>query len=191
MTALKAMKHVRAADPAFPGELHIYGNGDALYFAELKQFVRDEHLPVSFSAAGMDEMPAIYRAYDALLFTSEWAEPFALTPLEAMASGLPVIGTTTGGSREIFRHRDNALTYTAGNAEELAERMLELSRESALRVRIAQTGQAEVRATYALPIITDQIEQYLRDTVARWSPPGLPSYKAAVPRLAAEEPLPG
>ena len=62
----------------------------------------------------------VYRQHDALLFTSEWEEPFALTPLEAMACGLPVIGTTTGGSKELFRCGSNALTYTAGNHHELA-----------------------------------------------------------------------
>ena len=126
----------------------------------------------------MAEMPEIYRKHDALLFTSEWAEPFALTPLEAMASGLPVIGTTTGGSREIFRHRDNALTYTAGNPEELAERIIELASSPALRVRIAETGRAEVRNNYSLPAIVDQIETYLRETVSTWAPPGLPHFSA-------------
>jgi glycosyltransferase involved in cell wall biosynthesis len=90
-----------------------------------------------------------------------------------MACGLPVIGTTTGGSREIFRHHDNALTYSAGNAEELGERILELVRSPSLRSRIAKAGQAEVRSTYALPFITDQIEKYLVETRSTWTPPGL------------------
>ena len=175
MTALKAMRLVQGK---FSGELHIYGKGDAAYTAELTDFVRQNNLPVTFSSAGMDEMPEIYRRHDALLFTSEWAEPFALTPLEAMASGLPVIGTTTGGSREIFRHRDNALTYTAGNAEELAERIIELASSPALRARIAETGRAEVRSNYSLPAIVDQIEMYLRETVSTWDPPGLPHFSA-------------
>lgn len=170
MTALKAMRQVSGK---FEGSLHIYGKGDADYTSELKQFVSQHNLPVVFSSAGMEEMPTIYQNHDALLFTSEWAEPFALTPLEAMASGLPVIGTTTGGSREIFRHHDNALTYTAGNPEELGERILELVQSPALRSRIARTGQAEVRGTYALPVITDQIEEYLTETLATWTPPGL------------------
>ncbi|HVK58419.1 MAG TPA: glycosyltransferase family 4 protein, partial [Candidatus Kapabacteria bacterium] len=138
-----------------------------------------EHgLPVTFGSAGMDEMPAIYRGHDALLFTSEWAEPFALTPLEAMSCGLPVIGTTTGGSREIFRQQDNSLTYTAGNAEELGERILELASSPALRARIAATGREEVRSTYSLPVIVDQIENYLNETVSTWKPPGLPHHSA-------------
>lgn len=174
MTALKALQHL---GERFKGELHIYGKGEADYVTQLKTFVSENRLPVTFSSAGMDEMPAIYRRYDALLFTSEWAEPFALTPLEAMASGMPVIGTTTGGSREIFRHRDNALTYNAGNAEELAERITELSADPALRCKMTQTGQAEVRAVYALPVIVDQIERYLQETITTWKPPGLPSYR--------------
>ena len=175
MTALKAMRHVRGK---FDGELHIFGKGDADYTKQLHSFVKEHGLPVTFGSAGMDEMPAIYREHDALLFTSEWAEPFALTPLEAMSCGLPVIGTTTGGSREIFRQRDNSLTYTAGNAEELGERILELAGSPALRARIAATGREEVRSTYSLPVIVDQIENYLNETVSTWKPPGLPHHSA-------------
>lgn len=175
MTALKAMQQVQGK---FDGELHIFGKGDAAYTQELHQFVKDHHLPVTFGSAGMDEMPAIYQKHDALLFTSEWAEPFALTPLEAMATGLPVIGTITGGSREIFRHHDNALTYTAGNAEELAERIMELAASPTLRAQIAATGQDEVRRNYSLPTIVDQIETYLKETISTWKPPGLPPYTA-------------
>jgi glycogen synthase len=175
MTALKALRGIK---DQFAGELHIFGSGEPHYQQALQEYVAEHRLPVRFASAGMDEMPDIYRQHDALLFTSEWEEPFALTPLEAMASGMPVIGTTTGGSREIFRHRDNALTYTAGNSEELGERILELANSPALRVRIAATGQAEVRNTYALPIIVDQIEAYLRDTLSNWQPPALPRFSA-------------
>lgn len=175
MTALKAMRHIH---DKFGGELHIYGNGEHSYKKKLCDYVAAHGLRVTFSSAGMNEMPEIYKRHDALLFTSEWPEPFALTPLEAMACGRPVIGTTTGGSREIFRHRDNALTYTAGNAEELAERILELTDSPSLRIRISHTAQAEVRATYALPVIVDQIENYLKETLATWTRPSLPDYSA-------------
>lgn len=171
MTCLKAVSLLQGR---FPGELHIYGKGEKDYVTKLTDFVAREKLRVHFRSASMEEMPQVYRDHDALLFTSEWAEPFALTPLEAMSSGLPVIGTTTGGSREIFRHGDNALTYSAGNAEELAQRILELHDNNALRVRLATTGHAEVRATYAEPIIVDQIEAYLKETVVAWQPAALP-----------------
>ena len=175
MTALKAMLAVQGKSKT---RLNIFGRGEAEYTAQLKDYVVEHQLPVSFHSAGMEEMPEVYRRHDALLFTSEWAEPFALTPLEAMASGLPVIGTTTGGSREIFRHGDNALTYNAGNPEELASRILELEASGTLRASLARVGHDEVRATYSLPVITNQIEEYLQESVRTWVAPGLPHYAA-------------
>ena len=175
MTALKAMQQVKGR---FAGKLNVFGRGEAEYTACLKDFATEHQLPVQFNSAGMDEMPRIYREHDALLFTSEWAEPFALTPLEAMSSGLPVIGTTTGGSREIFRHQDNALTYNAGNADELGSRIVELAANPNLRQRISETGRAEVQSTYSLPTIVDQIEEYLTQSIGTWRPAGLPHYSS-------------
>ena len=162
MTAIKAMLAVQGK---FAGELHIYGKGDADYTAQLKTFVADHRLPVFFHSATAAEMPAVYRAHDALLFTSEWEEPFALTPLEAMATGLPVIGTMNGGSKELFRHGQNALTYTAGSPDELARRLIELDADAAMRARIAAAGQIEVRAKFAQPVIIDQMERYLVESL--------------------------
>jgi hypothetical protein len=45
-----------------------------------------------------------------------------------------------------------------------------------VRGRIAETGRTEVRKNYSLPIIVDQIENYLRETIATWRAPGLPHY---------------
>ena len=73
------------------------------------------------------------------------------------------------GSIELFRHGENALTYTAGNPEELAQRILRLDQDRDLRYRIACTGQEEVRAHYAEPIIVGQIERYLQETVKKWN----------------------
>ncbi|MDB6025995.1 MAG: hypothetical protein JWM68_2218 [Verrucomicrobiales bacterium] len=167
MTALRAMALLR---DKFPGSLSIYGRGETeAYETTLKTFVQEQRLPVTFySSSTPEQMPAIYAAHDALLFTSEWPEPFALAPLEAMASGIPVIGTMTGGSPELFRHKENALTYTAGSPEELAKRILELDADPSLREQIANTGYHEVRLRFAEPVIINQIEEYLSETVICW-----------------------
>src|SRR5262249_51559327 len=114
------------------------------------------------------EMPRVYRDHDILLFASEWAEPFALTPIEAMACGLPVIGTTTGGSAELFRPGENGITYTAGDPEELATRIRDFVGDYELRVRCRETAYPEARKRYAAPVIVDQIEAYLRESVRSW-----------------------
>ncbi|WP_067502906.1 glycosyltransferase [Actinoplanes sp. TFC3] len=45
------------------------------------------------------DMPRWYRSAD-LLVAAPWSEQFELAPLEAMACGVPVIGTTVGGLNE-------------------------------------------------------------------------------------------
>ena len=162
LTALRALLLIKNS---FAGELHVFGKGDDAYVTMLKNFAAGNALPVTWHSATPDEMPDVYRAHDALLFTSEWEEPFALTPLEAMACGLPVIGTMTGGSRELFRHGENAVTYDAGAATQLAERILLLQSDNHLRTTIAQTGHDEVHERFAMAPIVDQVEQYLRESI--------------------------
>jgi glycogen synthase len=175
-TALKAMQKVGSQ---FDGQLHVYGKGEADYVAMLTRYVRDHHLPVTFHSATPEQMPEVYRCHDALLFTSEWEEPFALTPLEAMASGLPVIGTLTGGSAELFKDGVNALTYAAGDADQLAQQLLLLDSDARLRESIALAGQALVRTKFHLKAIVTQIEDYLKETLRVWQPTSLPHYLAA------------
>lgn len=171
-TALKAFRRVPRE---FGVELTLCGKGDETYTDGLRRFVSENNLAARFTSATAAEMPAVYRSHDALLFTSEWEEPFALTPLEAMACGLPVIGTTTGGSKELLRHADNALTYRAGDDEELAGNIMALVGDSPLRTRLAAAGQADV-ARFAEPVIVDQIEAMLKQTLAAGKPSAPPAY---------------
>lgn len=48
-----------------------------------------------------DDVPAALRRADVHVVTSRWDEPFGLTTLEGMASGLAVVATATGGSPEV------------------------------------------------------------------------------------------
>lgn len=175
-TALQALRAIKGL---FDGELHVYGKGEPEYEDLLKGYVAYNNLPVTFHSATPDQMPEVYRNHDALLFTSEWEEPFALTPLEAMASGLPVIGTLTGGSAELFQHGKNALTYQAGDPQQLANNILKLAEQPVLREHIARAGQEQVREQFKLPSIVTQIENYLEASLRLWQPVELPHHDAA------------
>ncbi len=171
LTALKAFQIARG-DHGLKAVLNVYGRGDSDYIAQLRSFVVQNELPVEFQSVSnpVKDMPAVYRAHDAFLHSSEWDEPFAIAPLEAMACGLPVIGARAGGATELFRDGENALTYTPGNAEELAARMLDLSTQPGLRQQIAQTAQAEVLSKFNEAVVTDRIEHYLEMSRANWLP---------------------
>jgi len=107
------------------------------------------------------DLASVYKRHDALLHTPEWAEPFPLTALQAMACGLPVIGSTAGGAEELLRHGENALTYPPGDAEQLAARIQELQLSPALRCQMAETAQTEVMSKFNDTVVMDQVENFL------------------------------
>ena len=108
------------------------------------------------------ELPRVYAEHDALVFPSEWDEPFAITPLEAIASGLAVIGTTTGGSGELFRNRETAMTFQAGDAADCARAIRELCGDGELFQKISSNARREVREKHTLDAMVDKIERSLK-----------------------------
>ena len=166
LTAIRALGRLHA-DGRRHLTLTLYGRGPADYLATLKSAITDLGLDhaVTFASAPSTEMPAIYAQHDALVFTSAWEEPFALTPLESMAAQLPVAGTPSGGSRELFRDGENAVVFSAGDAEACAAALARLDADPVLRRQLAATALTEVRTRYDLDAITAQIESFVQQTV--------------------------
>ncbi|HTT86121.1 MAG TPA: glycosyltransferase family 4 protein [Acidimicrobiales bacterium] len=86
-----------------------------------------------------------YRGADLVVFPSEWAEPFGIVPLEAMACGVPVIATGTGGSGEFLEDGVNCLLFTPGDPDDLARAARRVASDAALRNRIVTGGAATAR----------------------------------------------
>jgi glycosyltransferase involved in cell wall biosynthesis len=107
------------------------------------------------------DLPRIYAEHDVLVFPSEWDEPFAITPLEAIASGLVVVGTTTGGSGELFRERETAMTFRAGDPADCARAIRELCADGDLFQKVSANAQREVREKHTLNAMVDKIETSL------------------------------
>jgi len=66
-----------------------------------------------------------------LLFPIEWDEPFGLTPVEAMATGTPVIAYRRGAVAEIIRHNETGFLVEPGDrasAVSYVDRLHTLSR---------------------------------------------------------------
>ncbi len=168
LTAVQAI--LRARENKLPVALSIYGRGETEYISQLRSFIVQNSLPVELLTVSNQnrDLAAIYRQHDALLYTSESEEPFATVPLEAMACGLPVIGAYIGGARELFRHGENAFTYSPGDAVELASRIQELQMQPALRCQMAETAQAESQSKYNQTTVVDQIENYMNATLEVW-----------------------
>lgn len=68
------------------------------------------------------------------------SEGFGNVFLEAMACGIPVIGTHAGAIPEIVVHERNGLLCEAGNPRSIADAIIRMLGDSALRKRCAEAG---------------------------------------------------
>lgn len=92
-----------------------------------------------------DELVAAFASADALVFPST-NETFGLVALEAMACGLPVIGSMSGGLVDILRDGVNALVYDPADPRSLAERIRLIQASPDLRARLSAGALAHARS---------------------------------------------
>ena len=142
----KGLRTAILALARLPGmALTITGSGDAVHLAELEALVREHDLDdrVSFERRPRSELSAAYASADAVLFPVLWDEPWGLVPLEAMAVGVPVVATGTGGSGEYLVGGENCLIFEPGeDPAALAEAIARLRDEPPLRARLRTGGLA-------------------------------------------------
>jgi glycosyltransferase involved in cell wall biosynthesis len=86
------------------------------------------------------EMPALYRATDALAFPSE-REGFGLVVLEAQAAGLPAVVSDLPVLREFLTPGEDCLMVPAGDAAALAGALVAAA-SGPERARLAAAGRA-------------------------------------------------
>ena len=86
----------------------------------------------SWAASPDSDLPALYNAVDLLLFPSLY-EGFGWPPLEAMASGTPVVCSRAGSLDEIVG--DAALTADPEDVETLAWHAATVLTDATLRAR--------------------------------------------------------
>ena len=146
-------------------QLTLVGNHrNSDYRASLQQRIESLQLQDHVHWAGpqpRNRLAEVYRDHEILLFPSLWDEPFAITPLEAMATGLAVVGTTTGGSPELFRHEVNALVYPRLDAEACALQVRRLLMDPGLYREVCHQARKTVCTEFAFPAMVDTIEQAL------------------------------
>lgn len=140
--------------------------GDGSQRQDLESTAREHGLADKVSFLGWVEngsLPNLYHKSDILVFPSTISEAFALTFLEAMACGTPVVSTATGGNREFLRDRENCLIFEGGDPEGLASRIVELVTDGSLYKRLSLNAAKEVRQRFSLDMYIDRIEEVLQN----------------------------
>jgi glycosyltransferase involved in cell wall biosynthesis len=92
----------------------------------------------------------VYAAADVVCQVSRWEEVFGLTIAEAMASGRPVIGTRVGGIPELVDDGETGFLVPRGDVKEMADRILALLADPALRARLGEAGRRKAATRFDL-----------------------------------------
>ncbi len=148
--------------------LAVVGTGEPDYEAHLHHLVRHhevESFVTCLGAQPKESLPKLYGEADVLLFTSIWPEPFGRVLIEAMASGVVVIGTSCGGAGEILVHNENALVFPPGDAAGLTAQIVRLIESPSLRFQLAQAGRMTAIEKFDIRRMTGEIEAYMQSIV--------------------------
>jgi glycosyltransferase involved in cell wall biosynthesis len=147
-------------------QLTILGNGPTDYL-ELLKTKTDHHLLndcIQFRpGVSREQVPEILKSHDVFILSSVYAEPLARSIQEAMAVGMLVIGTVTGGSGELLVHEQTGLVFEAGNTLGLAEQMKRVMENPDEMRAIARTGKETVVNSFNINKTILNIENYLLD----------------------------
>jgi len=103
-------------------------------------------------------MPAQYAAMDVLTLPSRtcpnWKEQFGRVLIEAMACGVPVVGSDSGAIPSVIG--DAGLVFPEGNAVALRDHLAALRDDVALRRSLGERGRQRVLACFTQERIAAQ-----------------------------------
>ncbi len=149
--------------------LIVAGSGPTEYAARLRHIGERYRISDRVTFLGWqprEQMPAIMARSHVLVLPTATQEPFARVVLEAMANGLTVISTLTGGTGEIVRHGETGLTFPAGDSIALARQIKRLVDDPALRIDLARRGQELVLERFSLDCMVENCERLLAEALA-------------------------
>jgi glycosyltransferase involved in cell wall biosynthesis len=106
------------------------------------------------------DVPALMAASDVFCMASRW-EGLGLVFLEAMAASTPVLSTNVSAIPEVVVDGETGRLVPPDEPELLADAMLELARDEALRARLGAAGHRRVLTRFGLDRMVDEtIEVY-------------------------------
>jgi len=161
-TLLKALAVVRQQHPA--ATLRIVGDGPRR--AEILTMIAEMGLDEAVDLAGFrSDIPEILAEADLFVHAAH-TEGLGIAVLEAMAAGVPVVTTATGGLTEIVDDGETGLLVEPGNAENLAKAVLRLLADDTLRASCVNNAAALVRNRFSVSTMCERYWRAYRELVS-------------------------
>jgi glycosyltransferase involved in cell wall biosynthesis len=121
--------------------------------------VGQEELPKFYSLATVFVLPSIVN-------DKGETEGLGVVLLEAMACGVPVIGSNVGGIPDIISDGETGLLATPKDPDDLARKIIRLLSDETLRKSLIENGLSLVRNNFSWEVIADKFKTIYRNTVA-------------------------
>lgn len=109
--------------------LHIVGGSADGEFYVIKNYVEKRHLEKYVELTGYRyDVKMLLKKMDVGIMSS-YKEAFGRVTIEYMSNYMPVIGTDTGGTKELIESEKNGFLYVLGNFMDLSEKMEKFIKE--------------------------------------------------------------
>lgn len=115
--------------------------GDGPSRAELERLLPRAHFT---GFQGGTDLARIVASFDVFVHPGE-SETFCQTVQEALASGVPVVATGSGGPLDLVKSSVNGWLYRPGDLEELRGRVVDLTGDPSKRTAFSQAARLSVR----------------------------------------------
>lgn len=112
-----------------------------------------------------DKIPHLLSGADVLALPS-YREGLGMICVEALACGVPVIATNTGGIPEVIRHNETGLLVPPGDVEALAKALRWVLLNEAEAIKLALAGRCLVEQRYNLKANTQSLIEVYRDVLS-------------------------
>jgi len=112
---------------ALGAELHIVGDGSC--FSEVKEKAQGDSRVHIYGRMDRKTLPQLFEKIDMTIVPSLCYENSPTVIFESFAFGVPVLASNIEGVAELIREGENGMTFDAGNAQSLKEKMQRMSRE--------------------------------------------------------------
>lgn len=116
------------------------------------------------------EMKSLYAQSDCFVIMAEF-EIQSIVTLQALASGLPVLGANAGALPELIHNGENGYTLAPHDIHGLAGKMNELSEHPALRARMGKASRI-MSLTHHKPTALGRLEALYRDVIRSYANSG-------------------
>jgi spore coat protein SA len=111
-------------------------------------------------------LAATYRSGTIAVVPSVFPEALGLTALEAQASGVPVVVSDAGGLPETVAPGESGLVVEHGNAQRLADAMLQLLRDEPRRLAMAASARLWAVTRFSWDVIAGELESIYAEALA-------------------------